>query len=154
MSIDSKDINYAIKTVTRFENNIDIDKLKIIKNSRNHPKLNEWLFQLSKNKKQKIYDIASDKRMNPIEIQALFHPKDDSIQIINPETNEIKIEVTSDETKAENIKQVKMYQIWAIDKRRNQFYSTLTGLAPVKIFFNTFDGSAQYEIPLFIIASD
>lgn len=150
LNIQSKDINYAIKTVTRFENNINIEQLKVVKNTRNHPQLNEWIVQLVNSKKQKIYDSGNDEMMNPTQIQAVF-TQTDSTQVFNPETNELKVIVHQKGLKAENIKAIKLYQTWGIDKKRYQLYSDLTGLAPVETIF--FNGIIRYERPIFIIAS-
>lgn len=150
LNIQSNDINYAINTVTRFENNINIEQLKIVKNTRNHPQLNEWIVQLVNSKKQKIYDSGNDEMMNPTQIQAVF-TQTDSTQVFNPETNELKVIINQKGLKAENIKAIKLYQTWGIDKKRYQLYSDLTGLAPVETIF--FNGIICYERPIFIIAS-
>ena len=151
LNIDSKDIDYAIKTVTRFGNNIDIEQLKVVKNTRNHPKLNEWIVELLNDKKQKLYDYINDKPMNPSQIQSII-AQTDSTQVFDPETNEVKVIINRKQLKAENIKAIKLYQTWAVDKKRYRLYSHLTGLAPVEPMVWS-NGEVYHERGIFIIAS-
>ncbi len=98
--------------------------------------------------KTPFYSTLDDRVLTPAERTSML-ARSDTVATFDPETYEEKLRIVRNDINPEDIKNLRLYQTWYWDERRNRLSICLDAVAPIRDIIDM-AGNVRYSMPLFI----
>lgn len=147
--ITSNDIVWAKNTVNKqISTHISVDQLKMVKvmDGFQNP-MTHQLEVLGKNMKIPFYSSGNEKPLTP-EDRAHMLATTDTVVTFDPETYEEKITVVHNDLNANNIRNLRLVQIWYWDEKKHRLSICLDAVAPLINVMDS-EGNFRFQRPLY-----